>query len=166
MKWSKLSAIPLLFATLLFFSACEKEADKDNRTIYAPPTLPMSSAQEVPINPTTGTGTINATYNKNTRILTYAVTWTGITGPVAAMHIHGLADPGFNAGVLQNIVTASNGIATPGSKYGTSGSISATLYIDGTVFKEEHLLANKYYLNIHTALYPGGEIRGQLIMNQ
>lgn len=166
MKWSKLFAFLLLFTMILFVSACEKDSDKENLTIYSPPPLPISSAQEVPVNPTTGTGTINATYNKDTRILSYSVSWSGLTGPVAAMHIHGLADPGFNAGVLQNIVTASNGIAQPGSKYGTSGSINATLFIDGVIFKEEHLLANKYYLNIHTALYPGGEIRGQLKINQ
>jgi CHRD domain-containing protein len=164
MKWVKLSALSLLF-TLLFVTACEKNSDEESRLVYSAPNLPMSPTQENPATISNGTGTINATYRKDTKILTWSVVWSGLTGSVAAMHIHGLADPGFNAGVLQNIITTSNGIATPGAKYGTSGSISGTLYIDGVIFKEEHLLANKYYMNIHTATYGGGEIRGQLIMN-
>ena len=165
MKWVKLSALSLLFTTLLFVIACEKNSDEENRLVYSAPNLPMSQTQENPATISNGSGTINATYRKDTRILTWSVTWTGLTAPVLLMHIHGLADPGFNAGVLQNIITPSNGITTPSPKYGTSGSINGTLYIDGVIFKEEHLLANKYYMNIHTTTYTGGEIRGQLKMN-
>ena len=165
MKWFKLSAFPLLVTSLLLVTACEKDSDEESRTVYSQPNLPMGPTQENPATISSGTGTISATYRKDTRILTWSVTWSGLNGPVTNMHIHGPADPGFNANPIQNIITASNGITTPSSKYGTSSSINGTLYIDGVILKEEHLLANKYYMNIHTTTYTGGEIRGQLKMN-
>ena len=162
MKWFKLIAFSTVFCGLMtIIASCEKESDKIASSIITK-SLPMSAAQEVPTNPSTATGTINLTYNTDTKVLTYSVTWSGLSDTLVAMHIHNTADPGYNAGVLQNIITTSNGIATPGPKYILSGAISATLYIDGQVFKEENLLANKYYMNIHTKKYPGGEIRGQL----
>jgi hypothetical protein len=73
------------------------------------------------------------------------------------MHIHGSADPGFNAGIIQTF---------SGYPLKAKGSYSGNALMDGVVLKEVELLANKYYINIHTKLYPGGEIRGQLLMNQ
>ena len=162
MKWFKLIAcLTVLSGFLIIIASCKKDSDLKNDTIITK-SLPMSASQEVPANPSTATGTIDLTYNRGTKVMTYTVTWSGLTDTLVAMHIHNTADPGFNAGVLQNIITTSNGIATPGAKFIKSGTISATLYIDGQVFKEENLLANKYYMNIHTKTYPGGEIRGQL----
>lgn len=34
--------------------------------------------------------------------------------------------------------------------------------VDGSAIKEDSLMAGMYYFNIHTAKYPGGEIRGQI----
>ena len=162
MKWFKLIAVSTVLSGLMIIVAsCEKESDEIAASIITK-SLPMSAAQEVPTNPSTATGTIDLTYNRDTKVMSYKVTWSGLTDTLIAMHIHNTADPGFNAAVLQNIITSSNGIAAPGPKFILSGTISATLYIDGQVFKEENLLANKYYMNIHTKKYPGGEIRGQL----
>jgi hypothetical protein len=38
------------------------------------------------------------------------------------------------------------------------------LLIDGVKFTEEYLLGGRYYINIHSKTYSGGEIRGQLIL--
>ena len=162
MKWFKLTALSTVLSGLsIIIASCEKVSDEIAATVIKK-SLPMSGSQEVPANSSTATGTIDLSYNRDTKVLTYTVNWSGLTDTLIAMHIHNTADPGYNAGVLQNIITSSNGLATPGPKFIKSGTISATLYIDGQVFKEEHLLANKYYMNIHTKTYPGGEIRGQL----
>ncbi len=105
-------------------------------------------------------------YSKETRTLSYTVNWSGLTDSVLLMHIHGLAPTGFAAGVVQNIVTASNGIfpqKTSGKyTYAKTGKLSGTLLVDGLAVKEEDLLNGQYYMNIHTSVYTGGEIRGQI----
>ena len=44
----------------------------------------------------------------------------------------------------------------------TCGTYTGTLLADGVVVKEDDLLNGVYYINIHTAAYPNGEIRGQI----
>ena len=67
------------------------------------------------------------------------------------LHFH-KADIGVPGGVEIPIV---------GFSATTSGSFSGSAIVDQS--EEEDLLENKFYVNIHTAAHPGGEIRGQLI---
>ena len=50
-----------------------------------------------------------------------------------------------------------------GNPTGASGSFNGSLYVDGTVEKKHDLMAGKFYIDIHTAAYPAGEIRGQIM---
>ena len=165
MKLIKLTALTsLLFVFIFGISSCEKNAEKKKTTDYQKNGIALTGAQETPANPSTALGTMNVFYSKETRILDWSVTWTGLTGPVAAMHIHRPAPVGFAAGVIQNIITASGGLATPNATlYPATGKFSGTTLVDGFVIKEEDLLNGLYYMNIHTATYPGGEIRGQIV---
>ena len=149
MKLIKLTVLLSLFTVAM--SSCEKMEWRDY--VVEINNVAMSGAQESPANTSTATGSINATYNKDTKILSYEVTWSGLSGNVTGMHIHGATDPGFNAPVLQGF---------SGYKNTPSGSHSGSVIVDGLVIKEEDVLAGKLYVNIHTATYPGGEIRGQL----
>jgi len=171
MKLIKLTAFTsLLFVLVLSMSSCEKNAEKRTTTDYEKTGIIMSGAQETPAVPSSALGTMDVLYSKETRTLTYKVTWSGLTDSVSAMHIHGLAPTGFAAGVVQNIVTASNGIfpQKTNGKYTflKSGTISGTLLADGVAVKEQDILNGVYYMNIHTPAYPGGEIRGQINFNQ
>jgi len=165
MKLIKLTAFPLIIAvSLLSLSSCERDAEQKKTTEYERKAIPMTGAQETPATPTTGMGNIDVSYSKETRTLNYTVTWSGLTGAVSLMHIHGLAPVGFQASVVQNIITPTNGIAVPNaSLYGTAGKFSGTFFVDGVAVKEQDLLNGMYYLNIHTATYPSGEIRGQIV---
>ena len=148
MKLIKLTALTsLLFALVLGITSCEKNAEKKKTTDYEKKDIVMSGAQETPATPTTALGTMDVFYTKETRILTYTVRWSGLTGSVAAMHIHGLAPTGFLAPTISNT---------------TCGTYTGTLLADGVVVKEDDLLNGVYYINIHTAAYPNGEIRGQI----
>jgi hypothetical protein len=79
------------------------------------------------------------------------------------MHIHGQATVGYPAAVVQNIITSSGGITTPSAtRFPATGTFSANLLVDGVVVKENDILNGFYYINIHTAAFPAGEIRGQI----
>lgn len=111
-----------------------------------------SSSQEVPTNASAATGSLSGNYNDVTNILTYTVTWSGLSGTLNAAHFHGPALPGVNAGVVIGFTITNN--AATGNLTGT-----ATL----TEPQEVDMLAGKWYVNLHTAANPGGEIRGQVI---
>jgi hypothetical protein len=108
----------------------------------------LDAASEVPPTTSAGTGAATATLDTATRKLTWDVTYSGLTGPAMAAHIHGPANPGQNAPVL---IPFTGSLASPikGSKVLTAAQAGA-------------LEAGKYYVNIHTAKNKGGEIRGQL----
>ena len=96
----------------------------------------------------TGKGTGTFTYDPATHTLTYNVTYEGLSGPAAAAHIHGPADPGQNAGPVAPLA-------------GTASPMKGTVTL--TDAQAAELAAGKYYVNIHTAANKGGEIRGQIL---
>lgn len=108
------------------------------------------SSQEVPINATTGTGTAAITLDDVSHLLSWNISYSGLTGNATGMHFHGPAAVGVNTGIQVNIGTTS-GLASP--------SIGSTTI---THASELDLLQGLWYLNIHTANFPGGEIRGQI----
>jgi hypothetical protein len=109
----------------------------------------LSSAAEVPPNASPATGAMTASLNKDTSVLTWRVTYSGLTGPATMAHFHGPALPGANAGVVVPFPSA----ASPAEG-------SATL----TAAQIADLTAGKWYVNVHTAANPGGEIRGQVMV--
>jgi hypothetical protein len=155
MKWLKLTAFYILISSFILI-AC-KEEDYLVPAEYTGKSLIMSGDQEVPAVATSASGTIQASYSQYSKTLTYSVTFSGLSGIAASAHIHGTADLGINAGILQTFV---------GFPAKTAGTYSGSLLIDGVKILEEYLLAGKYYINIHTAANPGGEIRGQLILTK
>jgi CHRD domain len=111
----------------------------------------LNGATEVPPNQTAGTGTLTATFDPATKVLTWKGDFSGLTGDVQAAHFHGPAEPGKNAGVLVWIST--KGTPLKGPFEGT-----ATLTDDQVT----DLMAGLLYVNFHTTANPGGELRGQL----
>lgn len=109
----------------------------------------LSGSQEVPPAATSATGAAEVQFNENTNKLTWKVTYSGLSGPATGGHIHGPAAVGQNAGVV--IPFAGNLNAQPVMGETT---ITPAQYAD--------LAAGLYYVNIHSARSPGGEIRGQL----
>jgi hypothetical protein len=109
----------------------------------------LSGANEVPANSSAGSGTLDASLDKQTNVLTWTVTYAGLTGPVKAGHFHGPAAAGANAGVA----------------LGFSGSVESPIKGSATLTAAQlaDLMAGKWYVNLHTAANPGGEVRGQVI---
>jgi len=74
--------------------------------------FPIDGFQEVPPSGSTGTGSGIASYDDVTNELSWAISWSGLTGSAVAMHFHGSALPGQNAGVQVDIGSLS-GLASP-----------------------------------------------------
>jgi hypothetical protein len=108
----------------------------------------LDGKAEVPPNASAGKGTADIDYDAASKKLSWKVTYSGLSGPATAAHFHGPAEAGKNAGVA---VAIPNATSSP-----VEGS--ATL----TDAQAADLMAGKYYVNIHTAANPGGEIRGQV----
>src|SRR5262245_31294540 len=111
-------------------------------------TTSLKGSEEVPPNDTKGTGMVDAKYDTATMKLTWTVTYSGLTGPATAAHFHGPAKAGVNAGP---IITLEN-LASPMKGEATLTAEQAKQLADGL-----------WYLNVHTAAHPPGEIRGQLM---
>lgn len=108
----------------------------------------LKGTNEVPPNNSAGSGKAEATYDTETKTLTYSVTYTGLSGPAMGAHFHGPVEAGKNAGIVLPFKTVQSPIQ------GT-----ATL----TEAQATDLLGGKWYANIHTAANPGGELRGQMV---
>lgn len=112
----------------------------------------MSGATEVPAKTTEGKGTATASLDTATKMLTYQVDYSGLSGPATAGHFHGPAEPGANSPVVVPF-------AAP-----ASSPVKGTATLTDAQMAD--LMAGKWYANIHTAANPGGEIRGQMTRGQ
>ena len=110
----------------------------------------LKASSEVPPNTTTGTGSGTVTLDGDK--ITWNITFSGLSGPAIAAHIHGPAPAGKNAGVLVPLYTKGKPVTSPLTG---SATLSAAQVTD--------LTNGQCYANVHTAKNPGGEIRGQLM---
>jgi hypothetical protein len=103
------------------------------------------------------------TFDTDTRVLSLSIGYgsafgfTDLTGPATVMHIHGPAPTNVPAPAIISLLANH----TPATNPALGGFIGGTVTL--TPDQATNLLAGSNYINIHTALNPGGEIRGQLI---
>lgn len=105
----------------------------------------LAGNQEVPVNSSTATGTATISLNTAETEITYAITHN-VVSPTAA-HFHAGA-----GGVAGGVVFT---LTRPSPITGVWSSPSAANIAD--------LKAGRLYINIHTATFPGGAIRGQIL---
>ncbi len=112
----------------------------------------LTGAQEVPPNGSlaTGRGEITLTEER----MRVKLEWRDLSGPVTGAHLHGPATVGKNAPVVFDLV--------PGRlPAGSPSPIEVEFETDHA--QRNMLRAGLCYASIHTALYPGGEIRGRVL---
>lgn len=114
----------------------------------------LTGSQEVPPNNSTGTGMGTVVLNREPSgaTITVNLTFSGLSGPAMAAHIHAPAPPGMTAPV---VIPFTNFPAATSGTYSNSFPITEEQIMN--------LLNGLAYMNIHTANFPGGEIRGQLL---
>jgi len=114
--------------------------------------VPLTGAQCVPAVDTSGSGAADLTYDPATRVVTWNITYSGLSSPSTMAHFHGPAKVGQNAPPVI-------WLSTQGSPPANPMTGSATL----TPEQAQQFSAGEWYINLHTQSHPAGEIRGQVI---
>lgn len=162
-------SLPVL---LLFTLLAANPADADPVRY----TAVLWGSAENPPNTSSAVGVALVGYDAASRALEVLAGFTGLTTPTSAAHIHCCIDPPDNVGVATPVPTF------PGFPSGVTSGVYAHLLdltspasfspaflaaAGGTPMAAELALAQglalgRAYFNIHTAGFPGGEIRGFL----
>jgi hypothetical protein len=123
-------------------------SDDDEETVIPNVTFKatLKGTNEVPSNASSAIGLATLTYNPNNSTFTIVVTHDLVT--VTGGHIHKGAT-GINGEVVFPFLSTASPINF------TSVALTATQLSD--------LNAGLLYVNLHTASFPGGEIRGQIL---
>lgn len=111
----------------------------------------MSGANEVPPNDSPGTGS-GEFVRSSPNTLDYTYRYQDLTTGVVGAHIH-LGPAGQNGPIVIPLEII------PGS---TEGEVSDTAEADPALLEAICATPEAYYVNVHTEMFPGGEIRDQL----
>ena len=140
----------------------------------------LSGLQEVPVVSTEASGTFDASISPHGNAIDYEITYTGMQGVVTQSHMH-VGQRSVNGGIVLWIC----GSATNPGPAGTPVCTSPNGHFAGTWRPENiqnqptqqittgeldeviaAIRAGVAYVNVHTNLSPGGEIRGQVRANR
>ncbi len=114
--------------------------------------VPLTGAQQVPPVQTAATGTADLTYDPATRVVTWNVSYSGLSGAATMAHFHGPAAEGKNGPPVIWLAEKGATVANPIKGQATLTSEQAQQFTTG-----------EWYINVHTGANPNGEIRGQVL---
>jgi hypothetical protein len=114
-------------------------------------TARIQGAQQVPPTGSAGLGSATALLDKTTGMVYVTGNFSGLVAAANAAHIHTGA-PNTSGGVIIN--------------FSFSAATSGTLHVASAISAGDQatMINGNTYANIHTGTYPGGEIRGQFIL--
>jgi CHRD domain len=115
-------------------------------------TILSGSKEKVP-NTVSATGTASVALDTVTKIATYRIEFSGLTGPTKMVHFHGPKLPGMKAPEV--IVMRMGEVSSP---------VTGTAAVTDAQIAE--LKAGQWYANVHSYKYPDGEIRGWLTLGK
>ncbi|HXO21584.1 MAG TPA: DUF1800 family protein [Thermoanaerobaculia bacterium] len=127
--------------------------------IGQPPTLFIARMSPQGAALSTGSGFASLLLSADATSAVLRFSFSNLTSPVTGEHVHGPADPGASGPILFDIDAA-----TPQA----DGSYLWTFVPVGTTSVDQivaAIRAGRTYINIHTASYPAGEIRGQFVLS-
>jgi hypothetical protein len=112
----------------------------------------LSGAQALPPNSSLATGTCDVSLRGDR--IHVKLSWSGVSGPVVQVELHGPASADEEGPVLWGF--------TPGDRRTeTSSPIEAEFEINHN--QSDLLRDGRVYVDVRTAVFPAGEIRGQLL---
>ena len=114
--------------------------------------VPLTGAQQVPPVQTQGSGKADLTYDPSTRVVTWTITFSGLSSPATMAHFHGPAAEGKNAGVKVWLSHKGSAVTSPVKGEATLSTQDA-----------QEFAAGQFYINVHTKDHPPGEIGGKVM---
>jgi hypothetical protein len=124
-----------------------------------------------------GTGSFKATINKNATPpnITYTLTYSGLSAPATASHIH-FGNRFMSGGVVAFLCGGGGKPACPAGNTATPATVTGTIVAADVLAQVPNqgipaggfdqlvkaIRAGVTYANVHTATFPGGEIRAQI----
>lgn len=137
-----------LFLLAISFIACNDHREfASDAKIQLVATLSGSAEKPTSVS-STGSGSFTGVLDRATRVLSYTVTYAGIT-PVMG-HLHR---------ITPNSAVGTGPVEIPFTSLGSPITGTATLATTGRV---DSLINGFYYANLHTTAFPAGEIRGNI----
>ena len=132
-------------------------------------TAQLNGANETPAALNTGAfGSATVTVDMNARTVTYKVDVFNLPSGVTASHIH-VGAAGTGGPVVVNFappVPASNDFGFSGTVKDTEFVLRPDQGIRSADDMFQAILGGNAYVNVHSSVNPGGEIRGQLVLKQ
>ena len=166
-----------LLASVLILSAPAAHADVIN--LFA--NLSFANEMPTPPVPSLGTGSAHVVLDTTAQTLTVSASFSGLTGPAIAAHIH-CCQTALNVPPAVGVATTVPSFPGFPLNMGTSGTYGPVTFdltqpliynpafvtLEGGLPQAEAALiagleSHLTYFNIHTAANMGGEIRGQLV---
>ena len=112
--------------------------------------IPLNNGQETTDARFGGSGSFS--YSIEGTTLCYTLSVRNLTAAPVAAHIHGVAGRNVAAGVLIPLTPPSAATGTSSACTTAAADLLAAISSN----------PGDYYVNVHTPLFPGGEVRGQL----
>lgn len=165
----------MLIASVLLMPGVVATSDAGDNHERRTFTAHLSSFNEVPAIATGASGSFRATLNDAQTVLSFELSWSGLSGPPMVAHVHlgqffanGAVSfflcggggqpscPQMTSGTIRGTVTAANVMAVPaqGLQAGNLGQILGAMRMGVT------------YANMHTMQFPGGETRGEIFVSE
>jgi hypothetical protein len=120
----------------------------------------LTGGTEVPANASAATGNCTVVLDASGTQLSVSVQYQNLSSAYTASHIHGPAPAGVNAAVKWGFIgTPAGWLFGPGT---LSGTLTNFLITGVTSTDVTNLDNGQFYVNIHSTLFPGGELRAQL----
>jgi hypothetical protein len=120
----------------------------------------LVGAREIPAVQTTASGT--ATLTRVGDVVEYTVSASGFGTPLTVGHIHIGAAGVIGSVIVPFTIVAQSGTVATGSIDLSAPITQGNITIPGDSLRTLFETGNAY-VNLHTAAFPGGEIRGQIV---
>jgi len=156
-----------VFLACLALAACESLTEIVARASYIA-ALNGTAVQPDSVE-TNGSGVYNSVLTSDTTLMTYHLSFGGLSSNAISAHIHGPARDTATAAILVDfgsLPAGGNGTLDLGTSGTASGTINLALAVTPSVSGDSlrHLLQlGLVYVDVHTVDHTSGEIRGQVV---